>query len=126
MLRGISYNEDNIQQGEPSTATEELSNLNRGKKRKLESENTDNNVVTGTSNKYPSIEAKMINLTNKDFLSLSFDASILSTEGEKYLEEICIVGRTVLFEHYSVRGHIQARNIVDHITMRDISIPENS
>jgi len=53
MLRGISHNEDNLQQGEPSTDTEEPSNLNRGKKRQLESENTCNNESTGTSQVYP-------------------------------------------------------------------------
>jgi len=151
MLGGISYNEDNVQQGEPSTGTEEPSNLNRGKKRQLESENTNNNESTeepsnlnkgkkrqlvsensannestGTSQIYPCIEIEMIKFRDKDLVSLSFDADKLSTEGEKYLEEICVRGRSVLFEHYSVRNLMEARNLVDHITFEDISITEES
>ena len=36
------------------------------------------------------------------------------------------MGRSVIFEHYSVINPIKARNLVDHITYEDISITEEN
>jgi hypothetical protein len=55
---------------------------------------------------------------------LSFDLEKLSTEGERYLEEICIKGRTTLFEHYTKDGKTteEVRALVDNYSFKDISI----
>jgi hypothetical protein len=58
----------------------------------------------------------MMKLVNEYFLFLSFDLEKLSTEGERYLEEICIKGRTTLFEHYTKndgKTTEQARTLVE-------------
>ena len=125
--QGFNSYDYSFQQGESSTVTGEHFNLNRGTKRSLESENEDIHENTSKSINYVCIEIKMIRLNNKDILFLSFDPTKFETEGDRYLDEICITGRTVLFDHYNslMEDSMKVRRIVENVKFEDISISEN-
>lgn len=124
MQKGISNNDYHLQEGEASIGTGELSNLNRGKKRQLEFNDSSDLESTCEEKIYSCIVTKMVKLVDGYSLFLSFDLEKLSTEGERYLEEICIKGRTTLFEHYTKDGKTteEVRALVDNYSFKDISI----
>jgi len=127
MQKGFPNYDYNIQQGESSRQSLHSSNLNRGIKRPLDSENLDIGGSRDISTNYPCLDIRMIKLQDKDYLFLDFDPYKLDSERDAYLEEICTIGRSVLMEHYSKLGEGKSavRSIVDRVEFEDISISEN-
>jgi hypothetical protein len=127
MQKGFPNYDYNIQQGESSRQPLHPSNSNRGIKRSLDSENLDTGGSTDISTNYPCLDIRMIELENKNYLFLNFDPEKLHSERDSYLDEICTIGRTVLFEHYSsLMSDIKdVRSAVDNYKLEDVSISED-
>lgn len=127
MQQDFSSYDYSVQIGESSTGTGEPSNLNRGTKRSLESENQ--YYTKSTVEIYPCIKTEMIFL-DEYVLSLDFDPENLLTEADKYevdkyLDEICIRGRTTLFDHFIIKKgkkQEQANALIENYKFSDISI----
>lgn len=127
MQKGFPNYDYDIQQGESSRQSLHSSNLNRGIKRPLDSENLDIGGRRDISTNYPCLDIRMIKLQNKNYLFLDFDPDKLDSERDAYLDEICTMGRSVLVEHYSklVEDKSTVRTIVDGVGFSDLSISEN-
>ena len=127
MQKGFRNYDYNIQQGESSRQSLHPSNSNRGIKRPLDSENLDIGGSTDISTNYPCLDIRMIELQNKNYLFLDFDPEKLDSERDSYLYEICTIGRSVLFEHYSnwVEDKSMVRTLVDGVGFGDLSISDN-
>jgi len=126
MEQGFSSYDYSLKVGESYADTGEPSNLNMGKKRQLESENIYDIESIG-ARIYPCIDIKMVKMDNKDLLSLKYDPEKLSTEDHSYLNEICLMGRTVLFNHYIHSMDLkQVREVVDNFSFKDIFIQESN
>lgn len=126
MQKGFRNYDYNVQQGESSRQSLHPFNSNRGIKRPLDSENLNIGGSTGISTNYPCLDIRMIELQNKNYLFLNFDPEKLHSERDAYLDEICTIGRTVLFEHYSsLMSDIKdVRSAVDNYKLEDVSISE--
>jgi hypothetical protein len=127
MQKGFHNYDYNIQHGESSRQSSHPSNSNRGIKRRLEDEDLDSSGNTNTSLKYPCLDIRMIELQNKNYLFLDFDPEKLDSERDSYLDEICLIGRSVLFEHYSklIEDKSTVRTIVDGVGLADLSISDS-
>ena len=127
MQKGFPNYDYNVQQGESSRQSLHSSNLNRGIKRPLDFENLDMGGSRDISTNYPCLDIRMIELQNKNYLFLDFDPEKLDSERDSYLYEICTIGRSVLFEHYSnwVEDKSMVRTLVDGVGFGDLSISDN-
>ena len=126
MQKGSRNYDYSIQQGESSRHPLHQSNSNRGTKRSLEDENVYSDQNTNISTKYPCLDIRMIELQNKYYLFLGFDPEKLDSERDSYLDEICIIGRSVLLEHYSkwIEDPSAVSRLVDGVGFNDLSISD--
>jgi hypothetical protein len=124
----VDYNRCNSQELEDSTVTLNNFSSNRGIERSLDTENNDSNESTGIDSSYSCIIAKVTKMEGKDLLYLTFDLSKLKTMPEDYLDEICIVGRTALFDHYNsiIEDSNVVKDIVDNFKLSQVLISEET